>query len=268
MEGSAAVEIWKRSVFKNQFVYTTSVGDGDSSFFKIRFKFDPYGGIETIRKEECIGHVQKRLKKHLNKKSKSFPKLTASKVERVGQLFALVVVQNTCRSPSEIHLALLTVLEHLVERHENSPFSLDLRFYFQKTRAQNAEYPLIASPSLRQPYLTAPEYSHAKEIFDIFASISMRSALTMDQKKNANESLHLIIRHNSPKTKYLGQKSIVASTDIAVTTFHVGYLAIASVLELMSISCSHSTLLHLTRRAKLEIKIERELFWRPRKGEG
>ena len=53
------------------------------------------------------------------------PKLAASKVERVGQLFALVVVRNRGRSPSEILLALLTLLEHLVEKYENCPFSLD-----------------------------------------------------------------------------------------------------------------------------------------------
>ena len=131
MEGSAAVEIWKRSVLKDQLVYSTYVGDGDSSSFKNLFKSDPYGGIETIRMEEFLGHVQKRLKKLLKKKHKSIQKLAASKVERVGQLFALVVVQNRGRSPSEIHLALLTLLEHLVEKHENCPFSLDSWCYFR-----------------------------------------------------------------------------------------------------------------------------------------
>ena len=75
----------------------------------------------------------------------------------------------------------------------------------------------------------------------------MCSALTMGQTQNANESLLSIIWHHSPKTKYVGQKSIVASTDIAFSTFNEGDLFIASVLKEMSISCSHSTLLHFTR---------------------
>ena len=55
---------------------------------------DPYQGIETVRKEECLGHVQKRLKKHLKKISNKFCKLSAGKVVRFGQLYTLVVAQN------------------------------------------------------------------------------------------------------------------------------------------------------------------------------
>ena len=115
MEGSAAVVIWKRSVDRNQLVYSTYIGDGDSSSFKNLLSSDPYQGKELVRKEECLGHVQKRLKKHLKKKSHAFPKLSPAKVERVDQLFALVVVQNRGKSPTDIQAALLNLLEHLVK---------------------------------------------------------------------------------------------------------------------------------------------------------
>ena len=52
MEGSAACDIWKRSIEKNSLVYSTYVGDGDSSSFKNLLKSDPYNGIELVRKEE------------------------------------------------------------------------------------------------------------------------------------------------------------------------------------------------------------------------
>ena len=45
-----------------------------------------YGDFENVRKEECLGHVQKRLKKHLKKSSQTAPAVTRSKVERVGHL--------------------------------------------------------------------------------------------------------------------------------------------------------------------------------------
>ena len=70
----------------------------------------------------------------------------------------------------------------------------------------------------------------------------------MGKTQNANESLHSVIWHNSPKAKYVGQKSIDISTSIAVTTFNDGEMALAAVLSSMSIPSSHSTLLHLTRR--------------------
>ena len=248
MEGSAAIEIWKRSVERNNLVYSTYVGDGDSTSFKNLLKSNPYQGIEPVRKEECLGHVQKRLKKNLRKKSKVFPKLSAGKVERVGQLYALVVAQNRGKTPAEIHHALWNLLEHLVEKHQNCPYSVESWCYFQKRRAENSEDPTISIPPLRQPYLAEHEYERAKEVFQSFASLTMCSALTMGQTQNANESLHSIIWHNSPKAKYVGQKSIEASTSIAVATFNEGEMALASVLEALSIPPSYSTLLHLSRR--------------------
>ena len=248
MEGSAAVEIWKRSVERNNLVYSTYVGDGDSSSFTNLQKSDPYQGIEHVRKEECLGHVQKRLKMRLKKKSTVFPKISAGKVERVGQLYALVVAQNRGKTPAEIHDALWNLLEHLVEKHTNCPYSVESWCYYQKRRAENAEDSTITVPPLRQPYLNEPEYERAKEVFATFASLSMCGALTMGQTQNANESLHSIIWHNSPKAKYVGQISIEASTSIAVATFNEGEMALASLLEALSISCSYSTLLHLSRR--------------------
>ena len=248
MEGSAAVEIWKRSVDKNKLVYSTYVGDGDSSSFKNLLNSNPYQGIEAVRKEECLGHVQKRLKKHLKKKSSSYSKLAAGKVERVGQLYALVVCQNRGKSPSDIQKALWNLLDHLLEKHDNCPLSTDSWCYIQKALAENAEDSTVTIPSLRQPYLNDSEYGRAQEVFHSFASLTMCGALTMGQTQNANESLHSIIWHNSPKTKHVGQKSIVASTALAVCTFNDGELALASVLDAMSIVPSYNTLLHLSRR--------------------
>ena len=131
--------------------------------------------------------------KHLKKKSNLYSKLSVSKVERVGQLFALVVTQNRGKTPSEIQKALWNLLEHLVEKHTNCPFSTDSWCYFQKARAVNFEDPSFVIPPLRQPYLTESEYGRAKEVFASFASLSMCGALTMGQTENANESLHSII---------------------------------------------------------------------------
>ena len=156
MEGSAAVEIWKRSVERHNLVYSTYVGDGDSSSFKNLLNSDPYGGVETIRNEECLGHVQKRLKKHLKKKSNSYCKLSVGKFERVGQLYALVVAQNRGKTPYEIQSALWNLLEHLVEKHENCPSSLESWCYYQQALAENAQGPGVIIPPLRQPYLLPP----------------------------------------------------------------------------------------------------------------
>ena len=72
MESSGAVDVWKRSIDTHNLAYGTYIGDGDSSSFKNLMETDPYQGEVAIRKEECIGHVQKRLKKRLMKKAAGF----------------------------------------------------------------------------------------------------------------------------------------------------------------------------------------------------
>ena len=65
MESAGTLEIWARSVSKNQLAYTNYIGDGDSSSFKRLSESNPYDSLELVRKEECLGHMQKRLKGQL-----------------------------------------------------------------------------------------------------------------------------------------------------------------------------------------------------------
>ena len=62
MESAGALEIWARCVTKNQLAYTTYIGDRDSSSYKRLSESNPYDSLEFVRKEECLGHTQKRLK--------------------------------------------------------------------------------------------------------------------------------------------------------------------------------------------------------------
>ena len=102
MESSGAVEAWRRSIETHNLAYGTYIGDGDSSSFKNLIQSNPYEGTDPIRKEECIGHVQKRLKR-LMKKGSGFTSLSQSKADRIAHLYALVVVQHRGKSAAEIH---------------------------------------------------------------------------------------------------------------------------------------------------------------------
>ena len=63
---------WKPKVLWNVFVplekyslpYTEYLGDGDSKGYKAVVESDPYNGI-NISKLECIGHIQKRVRRKL-----------------------------------------------------------------------------------------------------------------------------------------------------------------------------------------------------------
>ena len=67
MESEAAVVLWQRSVARNGLEYHSFIGDGDSKGFSAVNETQPYGPNVTVRKEECVGHVQKRIGTHLRK---------------------------------------------------------------------------------------------------------------------------------------------------------------------------------------------------------
>ena len=79
MEKDAAILMFQRSVELYHLKYTLYVGDGDSSSFKeVRETMEKtHGNSYCIEKEDCIGHIQKRMgsslrnyKKMNNKKLK------------------------------------------------------------------------------------------------------------------------------------------------------------------------------------------------------
>ena len=253
MEGAIAVDLWKRSVTRNNLVYSTYIGDGDSSSFKRVLESDPYEGLEPIRKEECLGHLQKRVKKHLTKKTSTSASIPKAKAERIGQLYALVVVQNKGKQPEVIRQALWTLVGHLGEEHANCPITCESWCYFARAEAEFALDYSVTLPKRRIPYCTDTEIIRITQVFQTFASLEVCGALTMGKTQNANDSLHSVIWHNSPKGKYIGQKSLDCSTALAVTSFNEGSLSFAAILREYGVSVFASTVHHLASRDKTRI---------------
>ena len=63
MEAIGATQIFERSVDTRKLKYTTFVGDGDSSTYHVVSKRmqEMYGERYIVKKEECVGHIQKRM---------------------------------------------------------------------------------------------------------------------------------------------------------------------------------------------------------------
>ena len=63
MEKQGAVDIFLRSIQTRKLKYTIFVGDGDSaSFGSVKDACsDMYGDTYIVQKEECVGHIQKRM---------------------------------------------------------------------------------------------------------------------------------------------------------------------------------------------------------------
>lgn len=79
MEAKGAEELWNRSVELHNIRYKWMVCDGHSKAFNT--VEDTYPDCKVI-KLDCVGHVQKRMGKHLfNLKSRTKSKLMGSRLE-------------------------------------------------------------------------------------------------------------------------------------------------------------------------------------------
>ena len=67
MEAEGASRLYGRSLDKHKLRYIPFVGDGDSKSYAEVQKLSPYGAAVYIPKEDCIGHVTKRMGTALRK---------------------------------------------------------------------------------------------------------------------------------------------------------------------------------------------------------
>ena len=231
-------------------MYGTYIGDGDSSSYRNLTKSNPYNGEVVVRKEECLGNAQKRLKKHI-KCSSLCKGLAEGKAKRIAHLYALVDFQNRGKEAAAIRDALKILLEHTREVYDNCPAGESTWCYYQKQVAICLKDKSLPAPYTRSPYLTANEHKRAIEVFDLFASLEFCGSITLGKTQNSNESLHSMIWHHSPKAKRVGQKSLIASTAMAVLSFNDGSLAYAALLKELGMDVSRNTLEFLARRDNL-----------------
>ena len=61
VEVQGAVDLWGRSSEHRQLFYTTFIGDGDCKGHHAVVEGMPYGAECPVEKEECGGHMQKRI---------------------------------------------------------------------------------------------------------------------------------------------------------------------------------------------------------------
>lgn len=107
MESEGAVVLWGRSIETHNMRYKWMVSDGDSKAFSS--VEDIYGDVK-VEKLDCVGHVQKRMGKHLLKlKSTTQGKLadgktiggcgrlTETKVLQLQKYYGLAIRQNTIK---------------------------------------------------------------------------------------------------------------------------------------------------------------------------
>ena len=220
METEAVLRLWQRSIDVNSLRYTIYIGDGDSKGHRTVSDAKPYGDI-TISKEECIGHVSKRLgkglrdlKQHLGNKKLSDGKpiggrgrLTNGEINKLQNYYGDAVrahagnVQDTARA---IWASLFrrASSDEIVYRHHD----------------------------------TLPD-AVVQEMKSVYNRLTERSLLERCERsttQNVNEALNGTIWRMCPKESFCNRTTVETAVYLAVIKFNDGHEKLQDVLDRMS----------------------------------
>ena len=93
MEAEGAAHLYGRSIENHKFRYIPFVGDGDSKSYSSVCKSLPYGAGVTFPKEDCIGHVRKRMGTALRKVKADYGGMSMGNPwESMGLLLIIIII--------------------------------------------------------------------------------------------------------------------------------------------------------------------------------
>ena len=240
MEKEGAIEMFLRSIEKHNLRYTKYVGDGDSSAFgsvKEALK-EKYGDSYIIEKEDCIGHVQKRMGSALitYKNKKRGSKLSDGKgTGGTGQLTNVAVdkiqtyygyaIRNNKGKTEKIIEAIWAIFYHmlggppsesLTEQHRFCPKTPDTWCKFQKDIIESTNN---YSNQTCLPFIFRDEL---EPIFNCLSSRELLSGCEQGLTQNANENLNGMVWSKCQKRVFCGRRRYTISLCESVTHFNEG----------------------------------------------
>ena len=249
MEPDGAEILWERSVRKNKLRYTTFVGDGDSSSFGRVAALKPYGPDHPVIKEDCVGHVQKRmgtglrdiLKTNKGKKlgdGKGISgrnRLTKKRIDSLQNYYGKAV-RNNIGDVQSARNAVLAILDHSASTDEHP-------MHARCPKGKESWCGYQRAMACRKPYQhknPLPEAIRAaiEPLFERLASTSLLEKCSLGLTQNLNEALHSFIWQFAPKHLYHSPSDIYIASALAIGVFNEGMVFIEKVLKELGLSVS------------------------------
>ena len=252
MESEADALLWQRSMAKNGLQYRTFIGDGDSKGFSSVNSAQPYGPDVPVVKEECVGHVQKRMGSHLRNLKHSMRGQRLDDGKHIGGQGRLTdnvidILQtyygNAIRShPNDIHGMGKEVWAALFHRassddkpqHMFCPEGVNSWCGWQLVKAGKKD--AYQHHDILPPAVVAaikPTYNH-------LTTRSLLLRCLRGATQNQNESFNGMIWSLCPKTSFCGAAVIEISSFLAVCQFNEGSVSLLEVLK--SMGCTEGRL--------------------------
>ena len=258
METEAVKRIWSRSLEQHNLRYTTYIGDGDSKGHSAVREMAVYGNIE-VTKEECVGHIQKRVGKNLRdlKQRLGSPKLSDGKaIGGRGRLTDAMInsLQNYYGRAVRDHRGSVTDMARAIWASFCHTFSTDESPHHDFCpEGSDSWCRWQASQVTGEPFSHKYNLSTAikNQVKPLYIRVSEKPLLErckLGATQNANECLNGLIWQLCPKQSFCTVKTVETATSLSVIIFNDGYRKVDAVLEKMG--CRTGT---VTRQALAQL---------------
>jgi len=244
MEAEGAVVMWSRSIQTHNIMYKWMVSDGDSKASKS--VEDIYGDCK-VEKLDCVGHVQKRMGKHLmNLKARTKGKLsdgkpiggrgrlTETKIKQLQRYYGLAIRQNTISQENaterDVDVAVYTMKKNIIAILNHSVTSDN------DSASQHRFCPIGARSwcKWQQDLATGTTtYNSDDCLLKVFLEVLRPTFMGLSEHtllkrcvrgttQNPNECLNSLVWAHCPKHKHHGVKVVRCAAASAVCHFHGG----------------------------------------------
>ena len=289
METEGVRRLFRRSQERN-LVYTSYIGDGDSKGYQAVLSDKPYGDVEIV-KEECIGHVAKRLGKALRdlKKNKApladgkpiggKGRLTEERCEKLQKYFSLAIQRGVKQPGDPVNNMMRHIWASLAHsastdehpQHEFCPTDEGSFCKWQQWKA-GRQGPYTHHDPLPEAVVDA-----IKPAYRRLASPALLVRCSRGATQNQNESLNGLVWQYCPKTSFCGVDTVEAAVGLALIKFNHGLQRFQDVLAMMGcvasadataglVGADRERLYFSKRKHSEEEKQERKRRRRQRKG--
>eukprot|EP00112_Aurelia_sp_Birch-Aquarium-sp1_P011438 Seg2406.1 transcript_id=Seg2406.1/GoldUCD/mRNA.D3Y31 product="hypothetical protein" protein_id=Seg2406.1/GoldUCD/D3Y31 len=235
MEAAGCLAIFHRSVEEHTLRYTEFLGDGDSKAHDQLTAEKVYGEGVTVKKLECVGHIQKRmgsrlrsLKKRLGKTKLADGKtaggkgrLTDKLIDSLQLYYGGKAIRNNTSSISEMHDAVMVIYYHSISaddkpQHDLCPHGKDSWCAFQRSIANKTAVYKHQHPI---PNAIAQEI---KPVFEALSTERLLSCCLHGGTQNQNEAFNALIWQRATKQTHSSLPTVQLAVYLAVGHYNDG----------------------------------------------
>ncbi|CAK9829653.1 hypothetical protein ANTRET_LOCUS6952 [Anthophora retusa] len=233
MEVDAVVEMFLRSEELHGARYSNYIGDGDAKTFKAIFDIEPYGHEFKTKKNECIGHVEKRMGSRLRNVKKS---------AKLGGKDSVI----------EMRKAIMATFHHLSStnekpQHDDCPPGADSWCKWRVAQALGQEFD-------HPPPLHEDVRKHIRPIYEDLSRDDLLERFLGGHTQNANESFNAIVWRLAPKHLNGGLKIVEIAAFLAVGIFNEGFSFVLQTMQQLTITIGQQSKRFAENEDKRRIK--------------